>query len=291
MWRRWLLAGVPLLVVAGVVAAGSAALLGDEDRAPAPTRVDRYVALGDSYTSAPGVATSGDARTCQRSTRNYPALVARELGVTRLDDRSCGGATTQDVVRSQFPQVGPQIDGVTGDTDLVTISLGVNDFGIFSLLVGACQRFRPTDPGGSPCRDSDGPAGEARMAAAIPQVGRRIAAVVGLVRERAPEARVLVVGYPRIVDPATPCPARLPLATGDHRWLDTVMAQLDQVTREAAERAGAEFVAVRPASDGHDLCADDPWINDRTSDPEAVLYHPFAEEQEAVAGLVVEQLR
>lgn len=290
MSRRWLVAGVPVLVVAAVVGAG-AALLGDRDRDPAPAQVDRYVALGDSYTSAPGVPPLSDARICQRSTRNYPSLVARELGVTELDDRSCGSATTEDVVRSQFPQVGPQIDGVTGDTDLVTIGLGANDFGTFGLLAGTCPRFRPIDPLGSPCRDGDGPAGEARMTAAIDQVGKRVEGVVELVRERAPDARVLVVGYPQIVDPDTPCPARIPLAAGDHAWFDTAMARLDQVTRAAADAAGAEFVAVRPASDGHDMCADDPWINDRTSDPGAVYYHPFAEEQEAVADLVVEQLR
>lgn len=290
MSRRWLLAGVLLLVVGAVVGAG-AALLGEDDSGSAPGSVDLYVALGDSYTSAPGVPPPAGPRVCHRSARNYPSLVASELGAEELDDRSCGGATTEDVVLGQLRQVEPQIAGVTSDTDLVTISLGANDFGIFGLLAGTCPRFRAVDPLGSPCRDSDGPAGETRLTAAIAQVGKRIEGVVELVRERAPDARVLVVGYPQIVDPATPCPARIPLATGDHAWFDAAMARLDEVTHSAAEDAGAEFVAVRPASKGHDICADDPWINDRTTDPDAAYYHPFAEEQEAVADLVVEHLR
>ncbi|MFD7408719.1 hypothetical protein ACFV7R_40130 [Streptomyces sp. NPDC059866] len=50
-----------------------------------------YVALGDSYASAPLVPTQADA-TCLRSHQNYPSLVARSRSAT-LTDVSCSGAT------------------------------------------------------------------------------------------------------------------------------------------------------------------------------------------------------
>jgi hypothetical protein len=49
---------------------------------------------------------------------------------------------------------------------------------------------------------------------------------------------------------------------------------------------------VAKASRGHDLCADDPWVNGSVTDQKrAAAYHPFAEEQVAVADLVVAGIR
>ena len=52
-----------------------------------------YVALGDSYTSAPLVPNQhGQPIDCGRSDRNYPSLTAPALGVARFTDVSCGSA-------------------------------------------------------------------------------------------------------------------------------------------------------------------------------------------------------
>jgi hypothetical protein len=38
------------------------------------------------------------------------------------------------------------------------------------------------------------------------------------------------------------------------------------------------------ASAGHDVCADEPWVNGRRTDRDrALAFHPFPEGQEAVA--------
>ena len=58
----------------------------------APAEAVTYVAMGDSYTSAPGVGETVDAG-CFRSSSNYPSLVAADLGLA-LTDVSCGGATS-----------------------------------------------------------------------------------------------------------------------------------------------------------------------------------------------------
>jgi len=50
-------------------------------------------------------------------------------------------------------------------------------------------------------------------------------------------------------------------------------------------------VDVWEPSAGHDICADDPWINGRATDPNrALAFHPFAAEQKAVAQLVLDAL-
>ncbi|WP_319063501.1 SGNH/GDSL hydrolase family protein [Streptomyces europaeiscabiei] len=59
-----------------------------------------YVALGDSYTAGPGIPDrSGTPAGCERSGRNYPALVAARLKIEASDfhDVSCTGATIADL--------------------------------------------------------------------------------------------------------------------------------------------------------------------------------------------------
>jgi hypothetical protein len=45
------------------------------------------------------------------------------------------------------------------------------------------------------------------------------------------------------------------------------------------------------ASQGHDVCSADPWINGQRTDPtRAQQFHPFANEQAAIADLIVSSL-
>jgi hypothetical protein len=61
-----------------------------------------YVALGDSYTSAPIVPLpTGDPILCGRSTNNYPQIVRRAIAPSIFTDISCGGATTNDMLNPQ----------------------------------------------------------------------------------------------------------------------------------------------------------------------------------------------
>ena len=62
--------------------------------------------------------------------------------------------------------------------------------------------------------------------------------------------------------------------------------------RFAAEETGSTYVDVWAASQGHDICSEDPWVNGAVTDQQrAAAYHPFAEEQAAVADLVVDAFR
>ena len=53
--------------------------------------------MGDSYTAAPFVPLTDIADGCFRSSNNYPHLLAADLHIEDLRDRSCSGASTSDL--------------------------------------------------------------------------------------------------------------------------------------------------------------------------------------------------
>jgi lysophospholipase L1-like esterase len=281
---RVLLSGACVAILAALgVGAGPAVAT---EWAPPPP-VHRYVALGDSYTAAPFVPTIIPANGCYQSTSNYPHLVAAAVHAVDFVDASCSGADTSDVWASQLPGVPPQLDAVTSSTDLVTISLGGNDSAVFATLVYYCPTLAPSDPTGAPCRDAMRAGGQDRLLAAVATTRQSVQKVIAAVRERAPHARIEVVGYPKLLPSQGTCTARIPLATGDSRYVDQVNQRLTWALREAAAQAHVGYVDVWRASIGHDICSADPWINGQYDDPSrAAAFHPFANEQAAVARLI-----
>ncbi len=284
-WRRAVRLLGGLLVTASVLAGctgsttGAGPAPGPEGRAT-PAAPTRYVALGDSFTAAPLVPTTDLAGGCFRSDGNYPSLVSSRLHARRLVDVSCSGADTDDVRHPQVTfggaRVAPQLRAVTPATDLVTVGLGGNDFGLYGSLVGFT--------GGAP----DPTAAAARQTATI---GARVAGVLRAVRGRAPGAAVLLVGYPRVVEEGSRCPRRLPLDAGQIAAVYRVQLRLDQALRRAAAEAGATYVDVFGASEGHDVCSADPWVNGQVTDRRAAAaYHPLPAGMRAVADLVVDAL-
>jgi lysophospholipase L1-like esterase len=247
-----------------------------------------YAALGDSYSAAPLVPVTDVANGCFRSSNNYPALVAKSLGAT-LDDRTCGGARTKDFATSQLTGVAPQLSAVTAKTTLVTVGIGGNDENVFTTLVGQCTSLRAQDPTGSPCRASMTSTGQDKLLAALDRTQRNITAAVAAVKAKAPEAEILLVGYPHIIAATSTC-SRLPLARGDYAYAEKVNRRLTEAVRGAARATGTTYVDVWGASKGHDICARVPWINGSVNDQRrAARYHPFAVEQQAVARLVLAQ--
>lgn len=260
---------------------------------PEAGRFPTYVALGDSFTAAPLVGPTDRAQGCLRSTQNYPAQVAEALD-SELTDVSCSGADTAALVGAQRTADGAvpaQFEALSEDTSLVTVGIGGNDFGVYSTLTEACVDARRQDPTGTPCQDALGRRGIADLREDIRTVGDRLVAVVDGIRNRAPQAEVVVVGYPEIVPDDSTCPNLLPLAEGDQPFAAELNKLLADTQERAARRAGVTYVDVYAASDGHDVCSDTPWINGRiTQEGTALAFHPLAAEQEAVAGLVLAKL-
>ena len=280
-----------MVVAAALAAAGVVAVqFRTPAPEPAPEPVD-YVALGDSFSAGPLVPDArSDPPGCFRSTNNYPAYLAGYLGVRSYRDVTCSGAQTRDLLRPQRMAFGqttpPQLDALSAGTDLVTVGIGGNDFGLFGSIIGTCGVLRDRDPRGAPCRRSftrpvDTKARDARRV----EVG--VARVLRAVARRAPQAEVYVVGYPRLLPESGRCLA-VPFAAGDYPWGRRVERLLNDSLSGAAERSGATFVDLYPASRHHDACAGSrAWLNgSQTLFGLAAGFHPFQEGMRGIARAV-----
>lgn len=242
----------------------------------------RYAALGDSYTAGPGIADQ-NARpaACRRSSRNYPALVAKALGA-RLVDASCGGARTRDLNGRQRLNDGSrsraQLRAVDRRTDLVILGMGANEFGLFARIFGACA-------GRGSCGDVAGLRRDARRVE--PQVRRAVRRIA----EQAPDARILVVGYPRMLPAGSPC-RQVPLNAAKTRQLRTVWARVNTSLRRAAQARNVEYVDPYPASNNHHACSRRPWVNGaRVTAGDGTSFHPTPAGMAGMKRLVLGQIR
>ena len=216
----------------------------------------KYVALGSSFAAGAGIpllASDRPAR-CGASELSYSRLLAAQLGLS-LTDASCGGATTADVLNASN-ELPPQIDAVTPDTRLVTITIGGNDLNYMGLLFAAsCRAVVPSGQAAAaatPCPPLPRP-----DAAAVDGLEDNLATLLLAVRERAPDARVILVQYLALVSEHDCTSARLnPEDAASARMVAVVLAQ---ASARAASRAGAEVLPMDRLSQGHTACDEEPW--------------------------------
>jgi lysophospholipase L1-like esterase len=262
--------------------------------AAAPAHADtasRYVALGDSFTAGPLIPSQhGTPLGCLRSTNNYPSLVSQRLSTGTFVDVSCSGADTGDMTTSQSVTPGtnpPQFDALTSATTLVTVGIGGNDIG-FADVVTTCAELSFTNPFGAPCKARFGDELDRRIAATAPKV----AAVLSGIHERAPQAKVLVVGYLRLLPEGRGCWPVVPLAQGDVPYLDAAERSLNAMLADEADRHDAGFVDAYAGGNGHDMCASASrkWVEGIVVTSPAAPVHPNAAGMRVVADRVVAAL-
>ena len=164
-------------------AAALCAVIGSLAAAPtAEAAAPAYVALGDSYSSGTGTRSYiNDGTSCQRSTLAYPSLIAAARGYS-LNFRACSGATVSTVTSSQ-------LSALTAATNYVTISVGGNDAGFADVLTECALPWWASDCNGA-IDDA-----QAFINNTLPG---RLSTLYASIRSRAPSAKVVVVGYPRI---------------------------------------------------------------------------------------------
>jgi lysophospholipase L1-like esterase len=247
------------------------------------TTVD-YVAMGDSFSAGPFIGTMRtDPEGCARSKDNYPAFLADWLDVASYTDVTCSAATTADLYAPMTLFNGgtttPQIDAVSGDTDLVTIGIGGNDFGIYDSLI-KCQRPGPDVV----CAVEQLRTDARKVAGRIEQAVRRITKV-------APEAQVYVVGYPDILPTEGTCNA-VGVSADVLGPVTEVAGLLNASLREGATDAGASYVDMEAVSEGHDVCAKGrAWVNGpRFRAGIAAPFHPKINGMRAVATEVFREI-
>ena len=251
-----------------------------DDATPSASGV-RYVALGDSFTAGPAInPVDGDSGECARSSRNYPSLVAEELGA-KLTDVSCAGATTDNVLEAvpipgRTTPVPAQIDAVDADTGLVTVGIGGNDDGLFSTPASTCGT------GGDECRSYL----RSKLPKVLAATTKRVTTVLDTVKQKAPDADVVLVGYLRVTNDGASCEV-LGGSGVDTSGVVRGEEQIDAALAEAAEQAGVTYVSMREASEDHNACSPEPWTNGLSAPlGDGINLHPNAAGMAAVAQAV-----
>ena len=241
--------------IVGAIVALVALLLGATApayAAPPTTPVQKYVALGDSYAAGQGASAPLDS--CLRSGAAYPVLLDAEPRTNLLRTAACSGATIADVASTQLSQV-------NRGTTLVTLTVGANDLG-----AGAVYAVCTPDPTTAAC---------AAAVAAVQQllqsgvIAQDLAALIGAIAERSPNAHIVVTDYP------------MPFVPGYSPATDAVNAATiglnDQISGavQGAAWAGAsvELASVELAFFGHQVGDGDPWLGADPTDALTFL-HP-----------------
>ncbi len=178
-----------------------------------------------------------------------------------LTNGACSGAKIDHVTRKSFKGEQPQVNLLEAldkakQVDLVTITIGGNDLGFSTVILDcytkpiACDQGRVTDDGSNP---KDG----------IGQEARRIRdQVIPKLREVAPKAEIVLVGYPRVMPKAGMRLLRCGNFTASEQAaVNRYVANINKKWKWAAEQAGATFVDVEEALDGHELCTEDSHMN------------------------------
>ena len=227
--------------------------------------VVRVIALGDSYTSGEGASTFIEgtnvegSNTCRRATTAYPYRVAQQFG-WQLGFFACSGALSEHIAaaggadpdavpngRFQIDMVG---DAQTASIDLVLLSIGGND-ALFSTIGKACAL-----PGS--CTDIS-----QVFESNLTFVSRKVETALVATGERFPNARIVLVPYPKMLGKES-CP-NTPLDEDEFDYLNAFLDSLNKAGRQAADGAN-ETLAGRVsffrdgarAYTGEEFCSDTP---------------------------------
>lgn len=217
-----------------------------------------YVALGDSYSSGVGagsyISSSGS---CDRSTNAYSALWAAAHSPSSYKSVACSGAKTTDVIANQ-------VSALSSSTTLVSITIGGNDVGFSNIMVD-CNLYGTTT-----CVNEIN-AAEADAKANLPG---KLANVYSAIRSKAPNARVVVLGYPEFYDLTKSC---IGLSQTSRTAIDAGINLVDSIIQTAATKAGFTYGDVRGSFSGHEICDSNRWLHSVNFWDVTESYHPTAD--------------
>lgn len=281
---------VLMLVLTGLMTTAACA-----DNKPTP-KVEKphgafrsYVAIGDSSAAGPGIhPVDRGSGACSRAKKNYPALLAKELKIPSVTDVSCSGAQTKDIttarpIVSEVP--GGMLDAVTADTELITVSIGGNDGGASSGIVVSCLFAAYDAEKCAKFLDTD-------LEKILKRTVKRLTSALESIKTKAPDARVILIGYLPVMPPADGCvmpdldPARIaPTRAG--------FMAINQTFKKAAKRADVEFIDLVERGDKHLSCdGDKAWVTGMEGVlGDGALLHPNSAGMRAVAKILAAHLR
>jgi lysophospholipase L1-like esterase len=226
-----------------------------------------YVALGDSYAAGLGAGPYLD--DCYRSGNSYSELAAHTKTIKLVANAACSGKTTQDVVTTQLKRLNKR-------TELVTITAGGNNLR-FGEILASCGAAM-VNPAANPLCEAASAYAEGEISSH--KLAGDVTAMIQRVKAAAPNAKVVVTGYPYLYDPVAP---------GQKDPMSLFISKAAQLAdglngsiAAAAWATGAEYVDVRAAFAGHGINSAAPWVNLDLSAPTSPdNFHPNAKGYEA----------
>ncbi|MFD0776160.1 SGNH/GDSL hydrolase family protein [Streptomonospora algeriensis] len=243
-----------------------------------------YVALGDSYSSGEGagdyIEGTADDGGCRRSANAYPERVADSFDFAgQLGFYACSRQRGASMLES-LEEADSQIAQTKPHTSVVTLGIGGNDLGFTSVLRACMVRVPLMEA--TACRDQ-----EEDVTSRMDGFESTLEDIIREIRDRAPDARILVVGYPRIF-PADPSSMYYTLAPNDQEWLNETLqdfntrirrnvAESDAEIVEERQTGSVEYVGMSTAFESHEVGTDEPWLH-------GVLLGDFAEGVEVDHG-------
>ena len=156
----------------------------------------------------------------------------------------------------------------------MTITIGGNDAGFSEVLI-SCALYYFT------CQGS--------IESANSFIQNKLPALLdttyGDIRSKAPNAHVVVLGYPHLfTKEGATCNVNF-LTSSNEKKLNETGDKLDAVVKSQAESHGFTFVDPRSAFKAHEVCASEEWLNGQ-SNPLEESYHPNVKGQEDFTALI-----
>ena len=223
---------------------------------PAAAAADRYVALGDSFSSGVGTGSYTLSSSCKRSVYAYPYLLSQQRAGTSLTFVACSGATTADLLSSQLPALD------TAPTTIVTLTIGGNDIGFANLI------YQCTIADCSASLDSTRLSLDAT-------IGARLDNVYGSVQgHAAPGAKIVVLGYPREFG-SSGCLGTFGITSTERAKANQLADALDATIAAHVSRfPGIAYESAIASFASHPVCSAAPWLNGLNLFNTTESYHP-----------------
>jgi len=259
--RGRLMSGLVTMVIAlaGFVTAGGLP-------AAAQSRTVQYVALGDSY--AAGQA-AGSYPNCLRSPNGYPALLDSEKRIHLQANATCSGATTSDVAHTQLTALNP-------GTRLVTLTVGGNDLQVSSVATTCLTETLEECLGAVQTAERR-----------LPMLVDDLIQLYAEVAEAAPNALIVVTGYPYLYDPPADTDPDAAIITAIRTATTALNTTIQQaVTLAQRAKINITYVDVTPEFAGHGIGSAVSFINETGAD----AFHPNADGYVAYADAIAARL-
>lgn len=254
-----------------------------------------YIALGDSFTSGEGEESDAyykeykfaGSQKCHISVRSYPYLVAQKWGI-KAQNVACSGAKTIDIVDNTdyqgqlaymkgfsiaqqaqikefslgYFQAGilPQLSFVSEyQPSIVSIGIGGNDAGLMGKL-SACLNI-------DTCEWVKEPDKKFMTAREIIAVYPKIREVVASTKQASPNTKIVVVGYPQIINTSVEAVCGLVIGTllnaEERTFIDESIKLLNSVVKSAAYAEKVGYIDTAGVFTNSKLCepSNEPAMN------------------------------